>query len=374
PTATSLLGKMGVGATVGAATSGAQPLPGDNEVSTDKLKQMAGGAVVGGVIPAITQGVKSFFGTNRLNQTQMATLKEGQAAGYTVPPSMVNPSGLNNTVESVAGKAAVGQDAAARNQKITNAMTAKALGLPADQPITPGALKSVRDGADQAYEEVDKLSSTAQTALMELRDARHKTNLNFKHYFKSADPDALDKAEYHKGLSQLFEQEIENEANNAGKPQLVKALKDARVKIAKTYDIEKALSEADSNVSAPTLGRLFDSKGGKAVTGEIATVGKMAEAFPSVMREGAKVPQAGVSGTDAAASAILGTLGYGAAGPAGTVAAAMPLLRPVARKMVLSPTYQKYLAEGIPARYIPIIDAMTQQASGAAGTTVGRNQ
>lgn len=365
------MGPISKGIVTGAATAGAQPIQGD-ELSTDKLAQVGTGAAVGGLIPALTKGVKSFFGTNQLNPTQQATLREGQAAGYVTPPSAMNPSGLNNTLESIAGKAAVGQEAAAKNQKITNILTAKALGLPPDQPITPSSIKSVRDAAGQVYDEVENLSPIAKTALKELKDARHKTGLHFDHYFKSKDPAALEKAEYHKGLTALFEQELETEAQKAGRPELVKALADARMKIAKTYDVERALGEADSNVSAPILGRGFDKKGGKAVTGELATIGKMAEAFPSVMREGAKVPQAGVSGTDAAASAILGTLGYGAAGPAGTVAAAMPLLRPVARKMALSPTYQKYAAEGIPARYIPIIDALMERATGAAGTATGR--
>lgn len=373
PAATSLLGKMGVGAATGAATAGAQPLPGNNELSTDKLKQMGMGAAVGGVIPAVVQGVKSFFGTNQLNPTQAATLAEGQAAGYTVPPSMVNPSGLNNTLESFAGKDAVKQAAASRNQLTTNVLAARALGLPTDQPITPGSLKSVRDAADQVYGQVDNLGPTAKTALRELRDARYKTGLNYDHYYASKNPEALEKAEYQKGLAQLFEQEIENEANAAGRPELVKELASARKKIAKSYDVERALSESDSNVSAPTLARAFDKKGGKAMTGDLATVGKMGDAFSPVMREGARVPVAGVSGTDAMMSAMLATMGYGAAGPVGTLAAAAPLIRPAARNLVLSGPYQKYIAQGIPARYAPLIDAMTQQAVGAGGSTVGRN-
>lgn len=372
PAAKTLAGKMGVGAVAAGAAGGGQPLPGDNELSGDKVQQVLTSAAVGGAIPAVTHGIKSFIGTNQLNPTQAATLKQGQQAGYVVPPSTANPSGLNNTLESVAGKAAVGQEAAARNQKITNALTARALGLPKGTPITPSTLKTVRDTAGQVYDEVEKLSPVAKTALKELRDARHKTSLHFDHYFRSADPSALEKAEYHKGLAVLFEQEIESEAMKAGKTKLVKALTDARKTIAKSYDVERALNEADSNVSAPTIGRLFDKKGGKAVTGDLSTVGKMAEAFPSVMREGSKVPTAGVSGTDAAASAILGTLGYGAGGPPGLAAAALPLARPIARNLVLSPTYQKYLAEGMSPQMAALLDAMTTKAVGAGGTTAGR--
>ncbi|HEX2581650.1 MAG TPA: hypothetical protein VHL08_06710 [Dongiaceae bacterium] len=372
PAATTLFGKMGVGAVAGGASAGAVPLEGNNELSTDKLKQMAGGAIVGGAIPAVLQGVKWFFGTNQLNPTQAATMKEGQAAGYVTPPSMANPSGLNNTIESIAGKAAVGQEAAARNQKITNAMTAKALGLPKDQPITPGAIEAVRKDAGKVYEEVAQLSPNAKWALGELKQARHDASVNYTFYNRSGNPDALTKAQQAGQMADMLEGELQNEAAQSGKQRLMQALAEARTKIAKTYDVERALGEADSNVSAPILGRSFDKKGGKAITGELSTIGKMAEAFPSVMREGAKVPTPGVSGTDAAASAILGTLGYGAGGPAGLTAAALPLMRPIARNLVLSKGYQNTLAQGIPARYQPLIDAMTTQAIGAGGTTAGR--
>jgi hypothetical protein len=62
PAAASLAGKMGVGAVAGGAAAGAQPLPGNNELSTDKLKQIGGGAVAGAVIPAAVQaamGIKA---------------------------------------------------------------------------------------------------------------------------------------------------------------------------------------------------------------------------------------------------------------------------------------------------------------------------
>jgi len=374
PAATSLAGKMAVGAAAGGATAGAQPLPGNNELSTDKLKQMAGGAAVGGTIPALVQGVKSFFGTNQLNPTQSATLKEGQAAGYTVPPSMVNPSGLNNVIESLAGKDAVKQAASARNQKVTNALTAKALGLPADEPITPSALEGVRTQAGKVYDQVAALSPNAKWALGELKQARHDANVQYNFYNRSGNPEALTKAQQASQMADVLDQEIQNEAAKAGRSQLVNALTEARTKIAKSYDVERALSEADSNVSAPTLGRSFDKKGGKAVTGELATIGKVAEAFKPVMREGASVPVAGVSGTDALASAMLGGIGLGTSGPLGAGAAALPwIVRPAARNLVLSKAYQNTLAQGIPARYQPLIDAMTQQAIAAGGTTAGRN-
>jgi len=63
-----------------------------------------------------------------------------------------------------------------------------------------------------------------------------------------------------------------------------------------------------------------------------------------VARDASSLPPPSVSGTDAASSAILGGIGYGAAGgPAGLLAAGLPLLRSPARNLVLSGGYQSRL-------------------------------
>jgi hypothetical protein len=471
PAAASLAGKMGVGATVGAATSAAQPLPnGQDELSLDKLKQAGAGAVVGGTLPAVAQGVKSFFGTSQLNPTQMATLKEGQAAGYTVPPSMVNPSGLNNIMESLAGKAAVKQDAAARNQKITNALVAKELGLPKGTMLSEDVLNDVRGKAGESYQrmaalnpggelqrlqvrskiaqamepgpvtglKVQRVEGTPATTglrvgeirdadgrligmkvgkksegvegaleglkakvtsrgqdvkgplegikmsvsetrggrpLEELKELRSDANAYYKEHFRQGTVRSLKKAKDLTAKAKEIEQDFEERAAKAGTPELVDDMRKARQLIAKTYDVEKGLNLGDSNVSAASIGRGLDAAGEKGKSGNLLTIGKVAEAFPDVMRDGARVPVAGVSGTDAAMSGLLGAIGLGTSGPLGLTASALPwVARPAARNLALSKGYQNTLANGIPARYQAMIDAMMNRASGAAGTAVGRNQ
>jgi hypothetical protein len=196
--------------------------------------------------------------------------------------------------------------------------------------------------------------------------------VQFNFYNKSGNPAALTEAKNAKAWAGLMEDEIADAAKDAGRPDLVKALTEARKTIAKTYDLDRAVG-ADANVSAPILGRLFDKKGDAGMTGALAQIGKMQQTFPNAMREGARVPASGVSGTDAAAGAILGTLGYGAGGPAGLLAAGLPLLRGPARNLVLSPGYQKF-STADPARYQAIVDALSQQGAGAAGTAAGRMQ
>jgi hypothetical protein len=452
---------------------------------------------------------------------QAQTLQEGQQAGYVVPPSTINPSFLNNRLESLAGKAAVGQEAAKRNQGVTNALIAQELGLEKGTPLSEATLERVRHQAAAPYREVASMSPAAATKLEELKAARFSANEQFKYYNRSGNPEAGEKAramlakanalerdietiasggtkavpaqpitppgkaevprsalppegnmemllraekaqadieiagkergakifqeqmghgstpdviglksatadwykELTKGEGKLSRKQVESAiakiikdegsdkgvtvervkevllrdhefhqivagdvpswiemppgqpaqavAQRLGREDLVEALRASRTKIAKTYDVERSLNLGSGDIAAPILGRQLDKSGLAAKSGRLATIGRMAEAFPSVMREGARVPSPGVSGTDAAAGAILGTLGYGAGGPAGLLAAGLPLLRGPARNLVLSPGFQKF-ATADPARFQAIIDALSQQGAGLAGTATGR--
>lgn len=280
------------------------------------------------------------------NPVRDQTLKEGQAAGYVVPPTEVRPSFLNNRLESIAGKAAVRQEAVARNQGVTNALAAKALGLPPDTPLTESTLAAVRDQASQPYKQVAAMSPMAKSALEKLQEARFEASDAYKFYQRSGDPAARKTAAALSTKAEMYEKAIEKIAQQAGAPDLVKELRDGRKLIAKTYDVEKAMNLGSADISAPVIGSQLDKAGVAAKTGELQTIGKFQQAFPRFMGEGARSPQAGVSGTDSAMSAGLGLGGYGALGPAGVAAAGLPLLRGPARSLALSDWYQKRL--GLP--------------------------
>jgi hypothetical protein len=272
-----------------------------------------------------------------MNPVKAATLKEGQAAGYVIPPSTVNPSFLNNRLESIAGKAAVGQQAALRNQGITNVLANKQLGLPPETALDPEVLTAFREQKGQPYAEIAKLSPEADNALEALKQARFMRNKFQTYHDRSGDPAAYLQAEELKKTIGAVEKQLETIATAKGRPDLVAQLPEARKAIAKSYDVQRALNEGTADISAPSIARK------KNVTEELATIRKMTKAFPQVMREGSRVPSPGVSGTDPMASALLGTMGYGAAGgPAGLLAAGLPLLRGPARKFVLSGPYQRF--------------------------------
>lgn len=329
------------------------------------------------------------------NATRRATLAAGREAGYVLPPSQVNPTLATNTLESIGGKAAMNQEAAIRNQAVTNRLAKQALGIPENVDITETVLEDIRRASAQPYETIGQLATRAradldaliqstqsasahQTAANQaapavanqirslskiaaadinaLRDARFRANQGFRHYERSADPDALTSARAAQAEADALETAIEQAAFEVGAPEIVDQLRAARQRIAQTYDVERALNIGDANVSAPILGRVLDK--GKPLSGPLETIGSFAEAFPSAVREGSKVPTPGVSALLPIGAVLSGAAGNAAFGPAGMALAAAPFARGPVRSLVLSEPYQNF------ATRIPLsVDARPPLAS-----------
>jgi len=349
----------------GAAVGAIQP-----SVSTEETLANTGiGAVANAVLPVATAGVKALAAKpaaaaadKSRNAVRDATFKAAQDEGYVVPPSAVNPSWINKRLESVAGKAAVSQEATVRNQEATNAIIRKELGLAADQPISDTALEALRKGHGKTYAEVAKLSDDAAQALEALKQSRADTTAYFKHYQRSADPAALARAKAAQSDAVFWEKFLEGEAQSAGRPELIPELRAARKAIAQTHDVERALNTSTGNVDATTLGRMVDK--GKPLTGGLETAARFADAFPYA-REASRVPTPGVSKSEAIFGTLLGAGGAAAGGPAGAAAGVLPLLSGPARSLVLSGPYQRLMARpkyesGVAAKAAEAIDAMAR--------------
>lgn len=290
------------------------------------------------------------------NAVRDQTLKESIDAGYVVQPSTVKPSFTNNKLESVAGKAAVAQDASLRNQATTNKLAARSLGLADDAPLTMGTINQVRDRAARPYEEVEALMQQSRQNMAwfpryhekdlvaQLKQARADANAYYRQYDRNADPSTLKQAQSLQAKADSIDRDMEMIASSLGHPELIQKLNEGRQLYARTFDVERALNLGDGNVSASIIGRMLDQ--GRPLSGELQTIGKFAQAFPRMARDAAGVPPPGVSGTDAASSAFLGTGGYAAAGPMGIAAAGLPLLRAPARNLVLSQRFQSRLLPG----------------------------
>ena len=324
-------------AALGAASGAIQPTEGTGE----RLKNMAvGGAIGGGAQWLGSEGARMLgnraaekdaiaAATQSRNAVRDATLKQAQEAGYVVPPSAVRNSFWGRRMESVAGKAAIGQEAAARNQAVTNNLAAKELGLPANTPITEEVLDQVRNQASQPYRDVSSLMG--RDLLEDLKNARFDAKAQWKFYERSADPKALTAAKAATQKAEQIETAMESFARAAGKSDLVEQLREARATIAKTYDIERALNDATGDVSARVISRRPNVSGG------LATAGDFYKAFPAYARDGARIPTPGVSKSEALTAAALGTVG----GPA---AAALPFISTPVRSALLSGPAQRAMA------------------------------
>lgn len=274
------------------------------------------------------------------NAVRDQTLADAREAGYVVPPSTVNPSFINNRLESLAGKAAIKQEAAHRNQEVTNRLAVEELGLPAGTAITEGVLNNFRNQQSAPYREVAALSPLAATALQRLQQTRAESRMQWDYYNRQGIPDVRRAAEALDTRAQALEAAIDRIASRSGSPDLLQRLRESRTQIAKSFDVERALNVGDAGISAPAIGRALDR--GAPLTGRLETIGRFQQGpGRQFSAEGATVPSPGVSGTEWMGAAGLGALGGATMGGMGAMAAALPLVRGPTRSLLLSPLYQR---------------------------------
>lgn len=387
----SSLGQVAVNVGMGLVSGGAAGLT--KEVTGSDLAATAVGMLTPlGLSRAYAPGTKSV-----LTQEGDDVLAASRQAGYVVQPSSMKPSFSTSKAEWVAGSGAIRNDAALKNQPVTNDLAAQAIGLPKGTQLTDTLLKEVREQAAAPYREVASLSREASTTLDALKQTRADATAQYNFYKRTADPATLDKARTLTEQAERLERKLELIAVNfgkrpptvktqsqimaeqadsqllktqvekfgvppkplktqsdlfyhepAGRPELVNQLRESRKLIAKTYDVEHALLE-DGNVSASILGRMLEN--GKPLSGELKVIGKFAKTFPYAARDQRMIPPPESSATNLMVSGLLGGAGAAATGGvAGVALGALPLLRSPMRSGLLSNAYQNRLLRE-PASY-----------------------
>lgn len=317
-----------------------------------------------------------------------AVLKEARDAGYVVPPATAKPNVINKAVESVGGKIATAQNASIRNQTLTNELARKALKLTTGEPITPDALKGIREAAGKVYEQIadsgtivadaqylddlatlgksaDEIAKAfpganvgatkqiseltdsllqdkfdAKAALQYLRELRKSANSNLSG-MNVADPakSALGMAQ--REAASTLEDLIGRHLSANGMEEIAQSFGEARKMIAISHTVEKALNESTGNVVAGKLGQALAK--GKPLSGELELVAKFARAFPKAAKEVTE-SMPGASPLDWYASGGVSAL---TGNPA---ALGWPFVRIGAQKLALSPLMQK----GVKVPNIPV--------------------
>jgi len=285
----------------------------------NKGAELVSSALVGSRMPspqAATQAPANFVKPTD-DLVKQATLAASQKAGYVVPPSTTNPTTTNKILESFGGKIATAQDAAAKNQEVTNTLAKRALELSEDAPITKEALSAIRSQAGDAYKvlrqagdvaldeaatkSLDEIAGkytgsklaqaiggqndipkivqaikdeplngdTAVDAISLLRDKASAA-------YASGDK-GLGKA--YRSLSETIEKLMERNLSGDA----LDAFKSARQTIAKTYSVESALNPSTGNVVATKLATQLAKD--KPLSGDLLTAARFGQAFPKAARE-----------------------------------------------------------------------------------------
>lgn len=329
---------------IGGLTGAAQPtLEGESTLKNVALGTAGGaaGKYVGDKAGALfSQRAASVAASQGKNAPRDAVLSRSQELGLAVPKSEVNPGVFSDFLESMAGKAALRQQATLNNQNVINQLGGKVIGLADDQPISTTALNDFRNTVSQPYKEVAALNKRAEYALEKLKETRAESKNYWNHYNRSADPTSLKTAKALDQKAQSLESVIDNIASKSGKPGLLNDLREARKLIAQSHDLERATNLVTGEVSAPVLGRLLDK--GKPLSGELSDIARFQQAFPKFAGVGSTTQAPGVSAINPLVSA---GMGIGLGGVPGVIAGGLPLLRGPLRSSLLSPSYQNLLVK-----------------------------
>lgn len=373
PGANTYLGATAIGAGVGGLTT--------EGGLADRAQGAAFGALggAGGKALGDALGAGVRFIADRRAAAQAANAGRDTAAiaaknaGFVIPPADINPTMLNEALNGLSGKTKTAQQASAANQSTVNGLAKSAIGAPANDPLSIGALNTIRNQAGQAYDAVGSTGLIRPTqAYSDALDAITAPYVKAAQGFPNAKPSPIiadieslkspefdaasavakiktlradadaafgsgnkDLGQALKGGANALEDAIDTHLTSIGAPaDLLGNFRDARQLIAKTYTVQKALNDATGDVSAQVLGKQLQK--GKPLTGDLLTIAQANSAFPKALQSLKEAPKA-LSPLDYMGGIVAATAtGHPALGVG--IAA-----RPAIRAGILSDPYQRLM-------------------------------
>ena len=344
---------------------------------------IAANVVAGSKLPMPTvKGAPANF-ANPQAAIRTQAVQAAQKEGYVIPPSQGNPTFLNRFLEGISGKLKLQQEAAARNQGVTQRLGAESVGQRPDAVLTEGGLGLIRGEAHAAgYEPVKAFGKmTADSDYLNQLDALVSKTTGAARSFPGLKPDtgledtikalrqndfdagdAVDAISHlrnmaddafsagkkslgrdYKAAAKAIEDVIERNLSRAGQNggELLKGYREARQLIAKTYTMGKALLDDTGTIDPRKLASELSK--GKPLTGEQRAIAEFTRMFPKVsVAQREAFPS--ISPLDAYGSAI-------AAGASDSmVPLGIPLTRVGVREYLLSQAGQR---NALAATYAP---------------------
>jgi len=292
-----------------------------------------------------------------LKSARDETLRIVRKEGYVVPPITggLIPSRdagrIQKALENSSNRGDLKWEAATKNAPVTTRLAAEEVGLPKNEPIRYKELDKRIEEEAKPYREIAAISDNAKESLKGFRDAlaqRNKLWSDYNHPMQANRVALEPQIAYQNQLIDMFEQDLENEARAVGKPKLVDEINKARVKIAQLNVVKRATNDSTGMVSAKELWR--QSTPERPLTGKLATITRMYDAFPLFMQDiekfgapgvgNSNLIKAGTAGVGSLATMHMLGLPNSMSVPVSLAAAGMPLKADATRALLYSKAYQ----------------------------------
>lgn len=340
---------MGTPAAAGAVKGGIAGTAGQT-VSEVTGEPLLGTAVSLATPAAITSAAQARQARLQAEQARNAvrdlTIRAGQEEGYVVTPGSVTPSGQNVLLERLAGKTRTQQEAAVRNQQVTDRLARRALGLPEGAPLERATTQQIRteefnrgyvpinnigavqtdqvfdaalnqilaryQGAGRSFpnaipQPVQQLVDSfrvgqfnSQDAVQATRALREQSRANF-----AGGDQALGLAQ--RAVSNALEDQIERQlvqANNPNARAMLDQFRASRQRMAISHAVEDAIVEGGGSVNARKLANDLQTRG-RYFSGDLDLIARFANVNRPVM------VQPGTQGTPGAQTLLGGVGGLG---------------------------------------------------------------
>lgn len=346
-------GKMALG---NVAATNVQSLVEGKGLAPIERDVLAAGAGAGGTVMGkyLDNGLRASSSATARSQDSLRreTLNAGRELGLVVPPAVIRPGPMNNTLQSMAGKAATAQEAVLRNQPKINAAVRAEIGLPADAPLTPISLNTARTGPNLVYGEVAQLTPATGSILQNFKTATAEANMARQAYRASIEsgrrnPALLQEAVAQETIANQMQSALEKEASGVkGGLDVMKRFEEARTRLAQIGLAERAVNKGSGEIDAKVIGDALEH--GEKLTGSFAKIGKFQNAFGKYVQDAATTPPSGVDFLKMYSRLGLGGAGgYALGGPAGAIAGVTgaAAAEKGARSVILSPFYQRNFAQ-----------------------------
>jgi hypothetical protein len=300
------------------------------------------------------------------NAKKNKIMQESSDAGYVFIPSTIdNPTIIQKLQESAVGTGKIAENAREVNQKTTNNLVRKYLGLEENTPLDLELMNKIRKKHGETYQKIDALEAPKSKAVVydnvidmntgqpikikakvnrngaevleELKQTRFDLRDQWNFFKRSGNPNARKQAvELEKKVDRL-EQDLVKIAKYNKKENLIPELRKARTEIAKAHLVEKALNDVTGNVDAKVFSKLAYDK--RLVDPNAKKIARFYKGFSDIASVPKSTKQTPFSVLD------VGLAGYGFA--TGNPAIGLPLLNKLyAARALQSPSTQTSLIRG----------------------------